>query len=64
MFKSYDNQIKESKPTQGFVPCNNCGNPVFVTLPFVGCVFCSSCQRAGNVTYSAGTEQFVFETER
>ena len=25
------------------LPCQNCGKPVRVRLPFVGCVFCEKC---------------------
>lgn len=32
------------KPLQtAQLPCQNCGRPVTVILPFIGCVFCNDC---------------------
>ena len=31
---------------QAEVLCQNCGKPVWVILPFYGCVFCSDCMQS------------------
>lgn len=33
--------------TTGYAACQNCGRPVRVLLPFVGCVFCRDCSISG-----------------
>lgn len=35
----------------GEVPCQNCGKPVVVRLPFIGCVFCSDCSGGRQIAY-------------
>lgn len=37
---------KVEEQYSGYAPCSSCGQPVWVLLPFVGCVFCPAC-RAG-----------------
>ncbi len=46
------------------LPCENCGKPVKVMLPFLGCIFCSECTtpKAPYMTY--GTEDFISRTRR
>jgi hypothetical protein len=48
------------------MPCENCGKPVTVLLPFIGCVFCAECAKSKSVTsWEANDEQFKqpFRTE-
>jgi len=52
---SYDH-IPEKKVIEA--PCWNCRMPVLITLPFVGCVYCSRC-----VSSSAGTEHLQWESK-
>jgi len=47
------------KPETGWVPCQNCGKPILVILPFIGCVFCSECIKAGSAGSNVGTEHFT-----
>jgi len=37
------------------IPCQNCGGPVTVSLPFYGCVFCMDCALG---VWSADSEYF------
>jgi len=39
------------------VPCQGCGKPIMVTLPFVGCPFCEKCNK--QKSYVLGTEDFT-----
>lgn len=49
----YNNEQKYKK---GKLPCESCGKPVTVMLPFVGCVYCSDCITASNNYYSSGSK--------
>ena len=44
--------------TLGKAPCQNCGREVTVLLPFLGCVFCGDCMKAGDTGQYDGTEDF------
>lgn len=47
----------ESK-TEAWIACFNCGKPVKVLLPFIGCVYCEDCSK-GASNNSIGTEDFT-----
>jgi len=49
-----DEEIKrDNENNLSILPCSNCGKPVLVPLPFVGCVFCVTC---GTTHWSASSE--------
>lgn len=54
-----DNYTAEpSKPSQLWVPCFACGEPILVLTNFIGCVYCNKCMTSG--TYiSIATEDFT-----
>ena len=45
------------KPSRGEAPCQNCGKMVTISLPFIGCVFCSDCIKS-DTGWNDGTEDF------
>ena len=42
-----------------WIACQNCGEPVLVTLPFVGCMFCEKCVGSVDSYTAIGTEDFT-----
>lgn len=47
----------EPEKSTTWIECQNCGKPVFVHLPFIGCVFCGDCM--GGASSYIGTEDFT-----
>lgn len=49
----------QSKPHEGwaYLPCQNCGELVLVSLSSIGCVFCVDCMKCDN-SYEASSENF------
>ena len=50
--------IDWTKRTWGYIACQNCGKPVHVLLPFIGCVFCSKCSQPSGWSAEANAEEF------
>lgn len=48
---SGESTMAEYKEGYCEIPCQNCGAPVIVHLPFFGCVFCSACSGGRAVAY-------------
>ena len=38
------------------IPCQNCGTPVSIMVPFVGCVFCADCVRGETISDASASE--------
>lgn len=53
----YSDCLEQCRGKTAEVPCQNCGRLVTITLPFVGCVFCSDCMN-NDSGWNDGTEQF------
>jgi len=53
---------EEKEQMFGELPCQICGRPVTVLLPFVGCVFCSKCSITTTTGWpaEANTEYFKY----
>jgi len=47
----------ETKKEAAELPCQNCGELVWVTVPFYGCVFCPDCMQ-GESYESADAPEF------
>lgn len=56
MFSNSINYFSKSEQTAE-VPCQNCGRLVTISLPFIGCVFCSDCID-NDTGWNDGTEGF------
>ena len=54
---SSDGFLNEQRGQTAEVPCQNCGGLVTVSLPFIGCVFCSDCMQSDS-GWNDGTEDF------
>lgn len=52
-----NNWLDEQRGKTAEIPCQNCGRLVLVSLPFIGCVFCSSCI-IGDSGWNDGSEDF------
>ena len=50
--------IESSNTEWAYIGCFCCGKPVRVHMPFIGCVYCEECSKAGNYE-SIGTEDFT-----
>jgi hypothetical protein len=50
----------EYKPESKLIwsACQNCGKPVQIMVPFVGCVFCEDCMKPSIYSQQADSEYF------